>query len=122
MLKLNRNTFLTLSVLIVMFVISPAAINAATLDCSASTTLEELYDCIYSQMRSSGDGIIVPTAQQLADLRTVMGQMLDGQTSITLPASLSGIMEFRIITRRNGLAPGRIRIGHRIGFPRAGSK
>jgi len=98
MLKLNRNTFLTLSVLIVMFVISPAAINAATLDCSASTTLEELYDCIYSQMRSSGDGIIVPTAQQLADLRTVMGQMLDGQTSITLPASLSGIMEFRRFT------------------------
>ncbi|MDQ1351630.1 MAG: hypothetical protein QG657_1935, partial [Acidobacteriota bacterium] len=98
MFKLKRNTFLTLSVLIAMFVISQAAINAATLDCPSSATLEELYDCIYSQMRDSGDGIIVPTAQQLADLRIVMGQMLDGQTSITLPASLSGIMAFRRFT------------------------
>lgn len=98
MLRLNKNKFLTLLVFIVILVFLPAKTNAATLNCSSSTTLEDLYDCIYSQMRSSGDGYTAPTAQQLADLRTVMGQMLDGQTSITLPASISGIMEFKRFT------------------------
>ncbi len=98
MLRLHKKKFLTLLVFIVMVVFLPVRTDAATLDCSSSSTLEDLYDCIYSQMPGSGDGFTAPTSQQLTDLRTVMGQMLDGETSITLPASISGIMEFQRFT------------------------
>lgn len=55
-----------------------------------------MFDCIKAQMRLRDDGYT--TAQQLADLRTVMGQMLDGQATVTLPSSISGIMEFQRFT------------------------
>jgi hypothetical protein len=84
--------------MIFVSVFLPYKAECATLNCSSSTTLEELYDCIYSQMRSRDDGYTAPTAQQFTDLRTVIGQMLDGQTSITLPASISSIMEFKRFT------------------------
>jgi hypothetical protein len=58
--------------------------------------IEEMFDCIKAQMRLRDDGYT--TAQQLADLRTVMGQMLDGQATVTLPSSISGIMEFQRFT------------------------
>ncbi|MCK4762679.1 MAG: fibronectin type III domain-containing protein [Candidatus Aminicenantes bacterium] len=98
----NRNKFFTLTVFLlvlgVMLAFSPVYTRAATLNCSTCTTLEQLYDCIKDQMRLRDDGYTQPTAQQLTDLRTVMGQMLDGQTGITLPASISTIMAFSRFT------------------------
>jgi hypothetical protein len=102
MQRLNKSKNLTLMVFIAVIAMVlgffPVKTTAATLDCSSSTTLEELFDCIKAQMRLRDDGYTAPTAQQLTDLRTVMGQMLDGQTNITLPSSISTIMEFKRFT------------------------
>lgn len=75
-----------------MSALFPVKTKAAILNCSSCTTLEELFDYIKAHMRLRDDGYTAPTAQQLADLRTVMGQMLDGQTTVTMPSSISGIM------------------------------
>lgn len=100
MLRKNNRFTLTTLLLVTVFMLAVFTVQtaAATLSCSSSTTLEELFDCIKGQMRLRDDGFTAPTSQQMTDLRTVMGQMLDGQTSITLPASISGIMEFRRFT------------------------
>lgn len=99
---LNKKIFSTLTafllVMVIMLVSLPVGTEAATLNCPTSTTLEQLFDCIKSHMPWRDEGYTKPTTQQLADLRTVMGQMLDGQTSITLPSSISGIMEFKRFT------------------------
>ncbi|MBW2647673.1 MAG: hypothetical protein JRE23_16160 [Deltaproteobacteria bacterium] len=79
-------------VMVMMSVFFSITTEAAILNCSSRTTLEELFDCIKAQMRLRDDGYTAPTAQQLADLRTVIGQMLDGQATVTLPSSISGIM------------------------------
>jgi len=102
MLRLNKSKSLTLMtftvVMVMMSVFFSITTEAAVLNCPSRTTLEELFDCIKAQMRLRNDGYTAPTAQQLADLRTVMGQMLDGQATITLPSSISGIMEFQRFT------------------------
>jgi|GEM_PF-6055226 len=104
---LNKEKVLIVSafmlVMFVMLVFSPVITNAATLNCSSCSTLEELYDCIKAQMPHRDDGYTPPTAQQLSDVRTVIGQMLTCQTNITLPSSISVIMEFkRFIDSGNG--------------------
>jgi hypothetical protein len=92
MVRLNKSKSLTLMtftvVMVMMSVFFPVKTEAAVLNCSSRTTLEEMFDCIKAQMRLRDDGYTAPTAQQLADLRIVMGQMLDGQTTVTLPSSL----------------------------------
>ena len=99
MLRLNKIKSLTLMtftlVMVTMSVFFSITTEAAVLNCSSRTTLEELFDCIKAQMRLRDDGYTAPTAQQLADLRAVMGLMLDSQTTVTLPSSISGIMEFQ---------------------------
>ena len=102
MLRLNKSKSLTLMtftvVMVMMSVFFSITTEAASLNCPSCTTLEEMFDCIKAQMRLRDDGYTAPTAQQLADLRTVMGQMLDGQTTVTLPSSISDIMEFQRFT------------------------
>jgi len=102
MLRLNKSKSLTLMtftvVMVMMSVFFSITTEAASLNCSSCTTLAELFDCIKAQMRLRDDGYTAPTVQQLADLRTVMGQMLDGQTTVTLPSSISDIMEFQRFT------------------------
>ena len=71
---------------------------AETLDCSSSTTLESLFDCIYEHMPKKYDGYKAPTSEQKKSLRTVYGQMLDGDTSIVLPPDISNIMRFFVFT------------------------
>jgi hypothetical protein len=78
---------------------SSAAPAYADLTCSSSTTLESLATCIRNQMPQSGsNGYVAPTAAQQNDWRTVVAQMLQGDCSTTLPASLTGIMQRRTFT------------------------
>lgn len=63
------------------------------LTCSTAVTLEDLIDCISSQMPISGSGgFVVPTTTVITDWKTVVTEMLGGNCdAITLPSTLTGI-------------------------------
>ena len=50
-------------VMVMMSVLFSITTEAAILNCSSRTTLEELFDCIKAQMRLRDDGYTAPTAQ-----------------------------------------------------------
>src|SRR5215510_3767714 len=69
---------------------------AANLTCSSATTLDQLATCIAGQMPASGsNGFVAPSAQEQADWRTVVGQMLGGACNFALPASLATNAQIR---------------------------
>ena len=73
--------------------------SAATLTCSAATTLDTLATCIRGQMPGSGsNGFVAPTTSQQNDWRLVVNQMLSGSCNFALPASLASIMQLRTFT------------------------
>lgn len=73
-------------------------VEGAVLGCTSSATLEDLINCIEAQMPHMDEGYVPPTTTQMNDLRNIIQQMLNGQTNITLPASLVGIMEVKNFT------------------------
>ena len=73
--------------------------DAAELSCASSTTLDELVTCVRNQMPASGsEGFVIPSVTEQADWRSVVRQLLDGSCNISLPASLTGIMQIRAFT------------------------
>ena len=83
--------------LLIFMLCPPLVLQAADLTCSAATTLDSLVTCIRNQMPGSGSGgFVTPTAEQQADWRSVVNQMLHGTCNFPLPASLLGIMQLRI--------------------------
>ena len=77
----------------------PSIASAATLACSAATTLDALATCVRNQMPASGsNGFVAPTAPERADWRTVVDQMLGGACGFTLPASLATAAQIRTFT------------------------
>ncbi len=94
-------TIRLLTLLTLLFIFCTARIGTGTatasavadLTCASSTTLEALVTCIRNQMpQSRSNGYVAPTAAQQNDWRTVVGQMLQGNCTVALPASLTGIM------------------------------
>lgn len=61
--------------------------------CLSYGTLERLIECIEQKMPGEDEGYRPPTRVQRDDLYTVMLQMLEQETNISLPASLEGIMQ-----------------------------
>lgn len=93
--------FLVMAALLVSLTIKA---EGAVLGCTSSATLEDLINCIEAQMPHQDEGYTAPTSTQMVDLRNVIQQMLNGQTNITLPTSLVGIMEVKNFTdSQNGL-------------------
>src|SRR5262249_30839411 len=78
---------------------SASAAGAAQLTCSTATTLEALVACIVQQMpQARSQGYVAPYRQQLADYRTVVNQMLNGQCGAGLPDSLASNLQRRTFT------------------------
>jgi hypothetical protein len=74
-------------------------VQAASLSCSSSTTLESLIDCISGQMPGhDSDGFVTPTNTQKADFQTVVRRMLETECDFTLPTSLRTNMAIRTFT------------------------
>ena len=72
------------------------AAQAATLSCPSASTLESLVQCISLQMpQDSSNGYHAPSATQRSDFQAVYEQMLRGNCSVALPASLSANMLLR---------------------------
>lgn len=73
--------------------------DAANLTCSSATTLTQLATCIASQMPGSGsNGFVAPSAQEQADWRSVVAQMMGGACDFALPASLAANAQIRTFT------------------------
>lgn len=74
--------------------LTPSVAVAADLTCSAATTLDALATCIRNQMPASGsNGYVAPTLAEQNDWRTAVREMLNGSCTVTLPASLQGILQ-----------------------------
>lgn len=72
---------------------------AANLTCSSATTLDQLATCIANQMPGSGsNGFVAPSAQEQADWRSVVTQMMGGACNFALPASLATNAQIRTFT------------------------
>lgn len=79
--------------------LAPFAAQGATLDCPASTTLEQLIDCITLQMPQDGSGgFMPPNSVQQGDMQTVVRRMLGGECGFPLPASLANNMAIRTVS------------------------
>lgn len=79
--------------------IVPFAAQGETLDCPASTTLEQLIDCVSLQMPQDGSGgFMPPNSVQQADMQAVVRRMLGGECGFALPASLAANMAIRTMT------------------------
>lgn len=77
----------------------PFTAHGETLDCPASTTLEQLIDCVSLQMPQDGSGgFMPPNVTQQADMQTVVRRMLGGECGFVLPASLAANMAIRMMT------------------------
>lgn len=84
------------SAVLVLSLSAASDASAAQLTCSSATTLDALATCIRGQMPASGsNGFVAPTAQEQADWRSVVRQMLEGSCTFSLPASLANIMQLR---------------------------
>ena len=87
-----------LLVFVALWVLTGTA-SAATLTCSSATTLDQLATCIANQMPASGsNGFVPPTAQEQADWRSVVTQMMGGACNFALPASLASNAQIRTFT------------------------
>jgi hypothetical protein len=70
--------------------------SAATLDCPAARTLDDLAECLDRQVLPSGSGKYVPpSAAEMADYRGVVRRMLRGRCAFSLPRRLRGILDLR---------------------------
>ena len=79
--------------------VATTTIFAADLTCAGATTLEELAVCIRGQMPGNGsNGFVAPNATEQADWRLAVRQMLQGNCSFALPASLAGNAQLRTFT------------------------
>src|SRR5262245_28221870 len=89
-----------LALVVVAFVLfSNRPTSAATLTCSSAATLDALGTCIAGQMPASGsNGFVAPSAQEQADWRSVVTQMLNGACNFALPASLATNAQIRTFT------------------------
>lgn len=85
-----------LRAIVLLTLLHPLCLQAATRACADTDTLEELADCISRQMpQHRSNDYVVPNATERADFRAVVTQMLQGQCGFALPASLATAMRIR---------------------------
>jgi hypothetical protein len=87
------------ALVVVAFLLFTNSASAATLACTAATTLDALANCVKNQIPANGSGEwIAATATEQTAWRSVVNQMLNGSCSVALPAAIAIAAQIRTFT------------------------